>query len=99
MAVEKLVTAQYPATPPDDAEQDLKEIVLDLNLSEDILAAGEYGPGSLQLNVNRLPDLFEDTAKEPKTSFHVELLRNEPLHNVSKTIDGLNLTIERKLGG
>lgn len=84
---------------PGDVSPPLENVVLDLSLSAEILATGDDSVGTLQLDTNRLPDLFEQTEKEPKTSFNVRLLRNEGLPNLSKNIDGLNLTIERRLGG
>jgi hypothetical protein len=85
--------------PRSEADPVLDQVVLDLNLSAEILATGDDGVGTLQLDMNRLPDLFEQPEKQAKTSFHVELLRNDNFPHVTKTIDGLNLTIERRLGG
>ena len=85
--------------PRSEADPVLEQVVLDLNLSAEILATGDDGVGTLQLDMNKLPDLFDQPEKEAKTSFHVELLRNDNFPHVTKTIDGLNLTIERRLGG
>lgn len=85
--------------PHSETDPVLEQVVLDLNLSTEILATGDDRVGTLQLDVKRLPDLFDQPGKESKTSFHVELLRNDNFPHVTKTIDGLNLTIERRLGG
>lgn len=98
-AVEILMQPEPTAEPPTDTDPALEHIVLDLNLSTEILATGHTDVSTLQLNMNKLPDLFEQSEKEPKTSFYVELLRNENIPQATKNIDGLNLTIERRLGG
>jgi hypothetical protein len=80
---------------PDAAPEHLD---IDLSLPADTaFAQGEPGySGPYQKN--KLPNLFGPPDKQKKTSINAELLRDEKNPDVIESIDGLNLTIERKLG-
>lgn len=76
----------------------VEKAAIDLSLPPEVLSTVNGSENSSPEKGNKLPNLFVIPDKSKQTSYNAELLREEHNPDIVDSIEGMNLTIERKLG-